>query len=359
MIDLFNESNRLFVISDIHGGLHLLKRHLNRWDGKSAIVFLGDIIEKGKHALDTFLFIREMDRQDMVYVLLGNNDIAFLKSLKKENVNFFMSRIHNKQSIICQMIERHQFVGIGEDLQIQIKNQYRDEIAWLESRLLLLETKDFIFVHAGISPDGIIENTTREMMLSMDNFYQLGHQNKKTVICGHYPTAMYNHHNFNNNIIIDHHKRIICIDGGYGATNFGQLNMLEIIKEHQGYHYVAYEEDDFISKKIIAPQIAKGSKRGVCYPDYDIDMLEEKEFFSLVRIKRTNEEVYAKNEFITHYGNQYRTLDDTPNNWLGVEAGDWVKILNDNTAGFALVKKDGIFGWVKYACIEGYEHKKQ
>lgn len=348
----FQPGDTLAVVSDIHGGIHILKRLLTHIQPSSHLIILGDIIEKGFDSLKTLRYIQSLSQNPNVHVCMGNNDDAFLRALEPENIHYFLRRKHDVKSIIYQMIESAQLDGDGFELQTRLKEVYHKEIEWLRQLELMIETDDFIFVHAGIERRMDYQQSDRKTLLSLDHFYDKGHIAPKIVVCGHYPTAIYSHHNFNNNVIIDLEKRIICIDGGYGATNFGQINLLEITYTKEGYQYRMVEDDDFESRRIIQSQKAKGHTRGVCYPHYAIEVIEKGHHFSLARVVQTNEVVYVKNEYIRNEHNQTFTTDDVPNNWLEVKVWDEVKILNQFTSGYALVKKQGEFGWVSYDCIE-------
>lgn len=342
----FPKNNKIYLISDIHGGLNLLKRLIAHIEKESYLIVLGDIIEKGSQSLETLQYVMELSNNDNVFVILGNNDIGFLKSLEPTNINSFIKRANYNKSLVYQMIKYAKLEGDYSSLQKQIKQIFSKEIRWYESLDILIETDDFIFVHAGIDKRLDYQNSSLKTILTINNFYDVGHISNKIVVCGHYPNSIYYNTEYNNNIIIDLDKKIICIDGGYGATNIGQLNMLEIKKINKSYQYKKYFVDDFIEGLILKDQNGYGNNKGVRYPNYDIIPLTTYPYFTKSKIIATNEIVYVKNEYIRNVNGKYSTTDDVPNNILNLSKGDIVKIIRDDTSGFALIKKDGICGWV-------------
>lgn len=343
-----NKSKPIYVISDIHGGLELIQELLEQVEEDAYLFLLGDYFEKGKSSLKTLNFIMDLSRRANTYMLLGNNDDALLSALEEKNIKQFKNRLDNPTSIIYDMKNAGRLKGGAIEIQKQMKEKFPKEITFIKKLPLYYETDDFVFVHAGIDGEDF---TNREALLKFNDFYNHGHSLEKIVICGHYPTATYHLDRFDNSIIIDLEKRIISIDGGYGATNFGQLNVLKITHDGE-YKYESFHSDYFPKAKVVKPQKAMGNKRGLCYPNYEIKLIRKGKYFSEAIDLFNGEVVNVKNEFIITKNNKYYTIDDTPNNLLEVNIGDVVGVLNRNTAGYALVKKEGIFGWVAHKCIE-------
>ena len=344
------ETDSIYVISDIHGGLNLLQDLLGKIKAGSILIILGDLIEKGKYSLNTLEYVINLSKLKNVYVVKGNNDEALLRVFSPDHLDYFVNRMNNKTSIVYEMIKLHGLKGSTQYMQHELAKKYSSQLNWLANLEDLIETDDFIFVHAGIDNIPDYHNSSKNSLTRLSNFYLKGHQSGKMVVCGHYPTANYHLYDFNDNIIIDEKKQIICLDGGYGAKTFGQLNMLEIIKDGANYQYKTYSSDDFPETQIVKSQTASGSFRGVCYPDYYIDIIREGKYFTEAKLAN-DEVVYVKNEFIEYINNKYCVTDDIPSNLLGVDVGDTVKVISVNTLGYALVKKAGVSGWVTYECL--------
>lgn len=346
----FETGSRIYIISDIHGGLHLLKELLEKVKAGHKLIILGDLIEKGANSLQTLEYIMELSKLDNIYIIKGNNDDSLVNIFKNERIDYFSNRMKNKTSIIYEIIQRHGLNGCIEEMFQYIKEEYKSYLDWIDKLETMIETDDFIFVHAGIDNIPDYWNTPINSQLRLSNFYLKGHQANKYVVCGHYPTVNFSVNDFCDNIIIDHDKKIICMDGGYAAKTTGQLNMLEIINNNNNYIYKTYVADDYQEFVITNDQEAKGNSRGINYPDYEISIINEGLYFS--KVKTVNgEEVYIKNELINFMNSHYYSKDDTPNNLLEVKKGDIVKLIRNDTLGYALIKKDGISGWVSYDCL--------
>lgn len=345
MILSFPRSNKIYITSDVHGGKSLLEKHVSRVSEDSYLFIIGDLIEKGEDSLATLRYIMNLSKKDNVFVTIGNNDYAFLKALEKDNLDFFKKRMEYKHSIIYQL-KKELNEENPEKLQELIKINLKDEIEFLCSLKSYYIIEDFLLVHAGVSKEGL-EKSTLSDLIRLNNFYNIGHNEKYIVVCGHYPTSMYRLDAYDNNVLIDLDKRIICIDGGYAATNMGQLNMLEITKNGSIYEYKTFYEDAFPKYVIKRSEEGFGNSRGICFPNFEIEILKKDVYFSTVRVVSTNEVMFIKNELITEVNGKYYSLDDCPNNFLTVKVGEVVSVVMDHFDGYTLIKKNGICGWIK------------
>lgn len=341
----FPISNKIYITSDVHGGIDLLKKHVSRVSDDSYLFIIGDLIEKGADSLSTLRYIYELSKKPNVFVTIGNNDYEFLRSLEIENLEFFSKRINNPTSIINQLrIELKE--DNPEKLQRLIKEKLKSEINFLKTLNTYYIVEDFLLVHAGINKNGLLESSFKDKT-RLNNFYNLGHNEDYIVICGHYPTSMYVLDKYDNNVIIDLNKKIICIDGGYAATNMGQLNLLEITKTKDGYKYQTYSEDSFEKLLIEENQDGYGNSRGICFPNFEIEILKKDIYFSKVKVIQTGEIMFIKNEMIANVKEKYYSIDDCPNNFLEVVKGEVVSLIFNDYEGYRLIKKNGICGWIK------------
>ncbi|MBR6570596.1 MAG: serine/threonine protein phosphatase, partial [Clostridia bacterium] len=62
--------------------------------------------------------------------------------------------------------------------------------------------------------------------MKWDHFYEDGLSFDKYVVVGHWPTTLYSKGMPMYNPLIDHNRHIICLDGGCGVKDEGQLNLL-------------------------------------------------------------------------------------------------------------------------------------
>ncbi|MFA6627171.1 MAG: metallophosphoesterase [Bacilli bacterium] len=341
----------VWLVSDVHAHGMLLETHWRRKLNDDLFIILGDFINRGHESLTTLRMVMRYAKMPYVYVTRGNHEEAILRFLDNKFQTTFEQLLKDPENLYYQMAGELK----GEDVnQEVIKTHFAKELSFLESLPLMLEDDDFIYVHAGIEARTDYENSSKKILIGEDYFYNRGHLSKKIVVCGHFPAAMYRLEEYSNNILIDLEKRIICIDGGLGATTYGQLNCLKIEPTVNGYGYQMFVNDSYKMRKVIQYQAPHGHHRGVCYPAYGLDIIRPSTSFTRVRLRDTDEEVYVKNEFIRFYQESYWAIDDVPNNHLEVYPEDHVKILCDTTYRYVLAMKNGVHGWIRKDYIEGY-----
>ena len=51
-----------FVIGDVHGKAKMLKELLKKWDGKSQLIFLGDLIDRGEDSRAVLECVKSKER---------------------------------------------------------------------------------------------------------------------------------------------------------------------------------------------------------------------------------------------------------------------------------------------------------
>ena len=84
-------SQRMIIISDIHGNLNTFKKLLCRtgYDLNNDHLFLlGDLMEKGPDNLATLRFIMELAQHENVHVLMGNCDFVCKNIVHYYNLEF-------------------------------------------------------------------------------------------------------------------------------------------------------------------------------------------------------------------------------------------------------------------------------
>jgi len=295
---------RLICISDIHGRLDLFKRLLEKVGysgGDDILVLLGDLYTKFKeeegHA--TLKFIIELSKSPNVHVLRGN----------------------------CDWIEDY----FSED-----------EKDWVEGLPHIIESRDFIFVHGGLTSNDLTEQSARACMKN-DNFMEQGLCFDKYVIAGHWPTVSYTHKIPCFNPIIDEKSRIISIDGGHINIASGQLNAFIVSKGGFSFECV----DDFPTVKVEKAQAAKGGKLNITWLDRFIELEEDGKIFATYRHLKTGSLIsIPKSTVWTDGEGNICSGSYSTDYYLPVEAGDTVSVVN--TFGdrmFAKIK--GIAGWIE------------
>jgi len=354
----FPSDSRIIVISDIHGSLEIFKRLLKKVDyhpNQDFLILLGDFAQKGKEPLKTLRFIMELSRLERVYPVLGNCDRGNYKVFFDEWLETeFKKLLDQKGSVLYDMKKEYSMLNPSFDelslkeKQITLSGYFKEEITFLKSLPLMIDTPDFIFVHAGIDKIRDYRMSYFRTVYMKRYFYYQGHLSDKIVVCGHMPVTIYQKDEFNDNIIIDLKKKIISIDGGMVVKEGGQLNALIINYEKGKYLFSTAYEDGLKRKKLMKPSIKNNRGKGICWPNYDVEVLDKREYFTKVRVVATGDVTYLKNEYLR----ENKAFDDAPASILGINRGEEVGIVNDNFEGYVLVKYHGTQGWVEKGVFE-------
>lgn len=354
---LIKKNKRIIAISDIHGNVNLFRKLLEKVNYKEndILILLGDLIEKGNSSLQTLRYIIELSKDKEVHVVSGNCDTLWedIKS-KIDDENLLRYMIFRKNSILNEMC-KELLIEVNEKSDIsyikeQIRQNFSYELNWLEQLPHIIETEDFIFVHAGISSENLEEQKVNEV-ISRDAFIEEGLAFSKYVIVGHWPTANYGKEKGCCNPIINKEQKIISIDGGNMIKSEGQLNALIINGDNFTFDVV----DDFLKGKIIEEQASNSNTIQISWMDNVIEVLEKGEEFSYCRHKSSKHKLWIKNDRIFEAKDGMRCYDCT-DYFISVKKGDVVSII-EKTSKQTLAKKDGTIGWVHNQKLE-YKHKE-
>ena len=145
----FNKIDSIYVVGDVHGRydqlINLLKKsniidsRLNWIAGRSHLVFLGDLFDRGNDVTKVLWFVYDLEKKAQksggeVHLVLGNHEIM-------------------------TMIKDLRYVSVKERAIAESFNKSYDELfhptksfigAWLRSKPSILKIDDVIFAHGGI-----------------------------------------------------------------------------------------------------------------------------------------------------------------------------------------------------------------
>ena len=287
---------RVICISDIHANCDGFKRLLEKCKynkDKDFLFILGDIVEKGKDNLETIRFVMELCRDPKVICIKGNNDtmcdrMAFYDS-KERFLERIKSRPHNTFTEMGKNIGIEDFNEDFEEKRQRVNNAFKDELEFMRTLPLAIETKDFIFIHAGIENRPDWENTSERFALTQPWYLRLEHQSPKTVVCGHYPT--YNYRRAKNTClpVIDSEKRMICIDGGASTKCAAQLNAFIINYRNGGYDYETVYAPLGEEKTVVSSVRSDCKPVYVDWENHTLTVIERQNDFLYVQIDQTGE----------------------------------------------------------------------
>ncbi len=213
--DQIQAVKKIMVIGDIHGGydsllvfLHgngIIDDGLNWTWGKGHLVFLGDIFDRGDKVTEAFWLLYRLDGQaaaagGAVHLVLGNHEIMVMNNidtyvadkylLMADKLNLTYAGLYGKQTILGQ---------------------------WLRTKNTILKINDYLFVHAGLSPEFV------EVGLSL--------------------------HEINNNVryFLNHP----------GRESHGDINQETILGKNGPFWYRGYVEDNHEYKRLPQEEINK------------------------------------------------------------------------------------------------------
>ncbi|MDR2615780.1 MAG: metallophosphoesterase [Oscillospiraceae bacterium] len=308
------QDGRTICVSDIHGSLDVFRSLLEKinYSEKDTLLLLGDLYTKGKQGRETLRYIMELAERENVYALRGN----------------------------CDWIE-----GWTDE----------NERAWLKGLPHILESDDYIFVHSGIEPGALAEQSAMACMKT-DAFLEKCGTFERYVVTGHWPTGNYTRGAMCCNPIIDFDKRVIAIDGGMVVRRTeGQLNAFII--ERGGFSFEAADELPVVT--VEKDQAASENPFTITWNDRFVEETDggakpdahsnADEFggaseFGLYRHLATGKLIELARDRVWRDENGRLCANGT-NYRLPVKAGERVSVVREYSDRF-MAKKDGIIGWV-------------
>ena len=178
------ESERIFIVGDVHGCLDMLRRLMDKIDWRpdeDNLIFLGDYIDRGVDSKGVIDFILELKKESSrVQCLMGNHENILLD---------FLNTGEPRLLIING--------GIPTLESYQIGNENKDEslipddhAIFFKELLPYIELEDYYVVHAGFRPGVAIEDQILEDLIWIrEPFIFSDHDFGKPVIFGHTPIA--------------------------------------------------------------------------------------------------------------------------------------------------------------------------
>ncbi|TDL36159.1 hypothetical protein EVU91_10605 [Macrococcoides bohemicum] len=340
---------RTIVVSDVHGNINLFKDLLLSvgYTEDDRLIILGDIIDKGPNSIELVEFVGELLESEHVHMLLGNCDCIF-DELEEDYLYNYMQRRH---TLVHEALDKLGKTLDDYESQSDMAKDVRKHFSHIHDIVrdlpLMIETEDFIFVHAGLDQHDYM-NTSRYNALNMPYFYNATHDAEKMVVVGHFPTCNYVEDGLmNNNIKINEASCIIDIDGGNQVKYSGQLNALIIEYTDDEYILKTLAADDYKRQVVIQDfEVSYQEPHTFTYPHFEIEVFDGDEYFTRAKHIHTGIDFMVKTEFIKEIEDGYRLKDDYTDYFMDVSIGEEVAIIDDSYLGYTLIMKDGITGWV-------------
>ena len=337
---------RTIVMSDIHADYEGLINVLNEihFSNDDYLIIVGDILEKGKDSLKSLRKVMNIYNCTLV---LGNNDTLFsdLKSgeVMPSDMLWYMNSREN--SIFIEMAKELNLEYKTENdlivLEGKIFDTYKEEINYLNTCPHILETENYIFVHAGINPRLDLYEQEIDTCISAPAFSNSEHVFEKIIIVGHWPASNYSEDKINVNSYYNEINHILSIDGGNSMKSWQQINYLII--ENDEIQQYAYDRCSKI--RCLDEQKESDDPITLIFPNTFIEIKEKYEKDSLCYIPYLNKEMMIKNERIYEYKRKTYCSDFTTY-YLGINENEIVSYCRED-GNEILIKKDGIVGLYK------------
>lgn len=220
--------NKRYAISDIHGNYRTFLRALEaiQLSPNDELFLLGDYVDKGPNSRKLINHILQLEQDGyQVNCLLGNHEVYMLNGMEiQEDPSYFTNwlRAGGRTTLPNYLLDEEAKL-LHADIQVHLE--------WMKERPVLIETEDYLLVHAGFnfrSPDPFKDTAA---MLQIRNWYDdinLGWLGDRCIVHGHTPMrkdAILSQQNSQ-----QHKLPVFNIDGGcfYEGEGFGHLAIFDL-----------------------------------------------------------------------------------------------------------------------------------
>lgn len=237
-------SQKLFIISDVHGCYEELMKLLTFVPSDATLLFLGDVIDRGNAPLKTLQLVMKLVAEKRALMLLGNHEEMLLNVAENNSPVDAYWRNGGRKTLL----EASHGTKLPFHLYPQLlKDASANELAFLHTLPLYAVMDQYLFVHAGVHPDmtDMKQLDQQTALWIRDDFYDHPHRLPYKIFVGHTPIYEISGgtHQY---IWIDRTRTKFGLDGGccFGKQLNGVLldpskNYLEIFQTWGSYQYKA------------------------------------------------------------------------------------------------------------------------
>jgi serine/threonine protein phosphatase 1 len=177
--------NRIFAIGDIHGCLEKLEDLLEVIAAnpkKDKLIFIGDYIDRGGFSREVVDYILHLKKKfKNIVCLLGNHEQMLLNYLEGVDEEMYLYN-GGKSTLSGYGIKSADFPDERK------KKIPEDHLLFYRSLLPYHQTKEYIFVHAGLIPGVLIKKqATQDLLWVRHEFIDSDYDFGRRVIFGHTP----------------------------------------------------------------------------------------------------------------------------------------------------------------------------
>lgn len=182
---------KYFVIGDVHGKAGMLNDLLQKWDGHSQLVFLGDLIDRGENSRAVLERVKELVDQHGAICLSGNHEYMFLTWLDNPAKSYDHYHRNGGDTTINSLLGRPLDAPVDGILDARVVlERASDLVAFIRRMPFIFETEKYIFVHAGIDLDleDWRDTSDYQKVWLRAPFHEGKNHTGKTIVFGHTPT---------------------------------------------------------------------------------------------------------------------------------------------------------------------------
>jgi len=224
---------RIIVVGDIHGYLKPVKELIDKIDikEKDLLIFIGDYIDRGPVSKDVVDYLLELSVvNENIYFLRGNHEDMFLGSIGYDAVvKDLRTWLYNggTQTLKNYGMDSNDIMQLtrlwdGYERQKYVMEYVpKAHLDFFLNTKLWIESKNYFFCHAGISPSSSIEEGKKDkknLLWIREHLYYEKYNWEKTVVCGHTPIQ---------EVMIK--DKLICVDTG--LYYFGILSAIDVLSK--------------------------------------------------------------------------------------------------------------------------------
>lgn len=204
-----NEYRNIYVISDIHAHGNLLENLLKKikYSKKDLFIILGDSCDRGNELEKTYEILFKLKKESNLIHLLGNHEKMLEDYYMGINTKIYLMKENG---------------GNGTKIILENNEELKDKILdFIYEMPHIIESENYIFVHAGIDKKLSLENQNEKYILwTRDRFWlDKSNKNNKIIVFGHKIQEY-------GNIKVDNFYNYIGMD--CGTYKFNRLGCYEL-----------------------------------------------------------------------------------------------------------------------------------
>ena len=136
---------KYFAIGDVHGKAGMLDELLQHWDGRSQLVFLGDLIDRGEDSRAVLERVKALVEQEGAVCLSSNHEYMFLSWLDNPEKSYDHYRRNGGDTTINSLLGRPLNATVDGLADAEgVKTEATDLVDFIRQMPFLLETELFM-----------------------------------------------------------------------------------------------------------------------------------------------------------------------------------------------------------------------